>query len=103
MGDHCRNRDPPDAQRHFQGRPCTLGFVKSNCSSSNAKVLRSGQVASRRAEFYLCLEWRRIMGGFKASGSPAGANCVFELLWRGRRAMERGANAISGGEARRAE
>ena len=52
----------------------TLGFVKSSCSSSNAKVLRSGQVASRRAEFYLCLEWRRIMGGFKASGSPAGAN-----------------------------
>ncbi len=43
-------------------------------SSSNAKVLRSGQVASRRAEFYLCLEWRRIMGGFEASGSPAGAN-----------------------------
>jgi hypothetical protein len=52
-------------------RPCSLGFVESSRSSSGAKVLGSSQVAAGRAQFYLCLEWRRIMGGFKASGSPA--------------------------------
>jgi hypothetical protein len=54
------------------GGASAKGHNESSRSSGSAKVLGSGQVASGRAEFYLCLEWRRIMGGLKASGSAAG-------------------------------
>ena len=43
-------------------RPRTLGFVSNPAAPRVVqRVLGSGQVASGRAKFYLCLEWRRIV------------------------------------------
>ena len=47
-------------------------FVKFDWAPLATVLLVSG--GSGRADSYLCVEWRRIMGAFKASGSSAGAN-----------------------------